>query len=60
MLSFSVDICPDNLAVSEDWDIADPIDKPVEDVRRIRDEVRARVIDLLKEIQTQKRKEDRR
>ena len=44
------EVCPANLAVSEDWDIADPIDKPVEEVRRLRDEVRARVIDLLKEI----------
>jgi len=44
------EVCPANLAVSEDWDIADPIDKPVEEVRRIRDEVRARVTDLLREI----------
>jgi hypothetical protein len=45
------EVCPANLAVSEDWDIVDPLDKPVEEVRRIRKEINTKVTDLLWEIQ---------
>ena len=33
----------------DDWPIEDPKGKPVEDVRRIRDEIRRRVTELIKE-----------
>jgi len=40
-----------NLAETNNWDIADPIDKPVGKVKRIRDEISTKVTDLLREIQ---------
>ncbi|MBS1712783.1 MAG: arsenate reductase ArsC [Armatimonadetes bacterium] len=41
--------CPARLHVSEDWGLDDPAGRPIEDVRRIRDEVRERVLRLLDE-----------
>jgi arsenate reductase (thioredoxin) len=38
--------CPYVPTTVEDWDIDDPGDKPLEQVRLIRDEIEARVIDL--------------
>lgn len=38
------------LAPTEDWEIEDPHDKPVEKVREIREEVRKRVEKLVAEI----------
>jgi arsenate reductase len=38
--------CPYVPSVVEDWDIADPAGQPIAEVRRIRDEIEERVIDL--------------
>jgi arsenate reductase len=39
--------CPYVPSVVEDWDIEDPAGKPIEEVRRIRDEIETRVKDLV-------------
>lgn len=41
--------CPYVPAMVEDWDIEDPRNKPIEEVRRIRDEIEKRVMQLLNE-----------
>ena len=41
--------CPYVPTTVEDWDIPDPAGKPIEEVRAIRDEVEARVKDLIDE-----------
>ena len=41
-------VCPAGFIESEDWKLDDPKGKPIEEVRRIRDEVRAKVLDLIK------------
>jgi arsenate reductase (thioredoxin) len=38
--------CPYVPSVVEDWDIADPVGQPIEEVRRIRDDLEERVLDL--------------
>jgi arsenate reductase len=38
--------CPYVPSVVEDWDIADPAGQPIEEVRRIRDDLEERVLDL--------------
>ena len=44
----SVEECPINdFHVDEDWQLDDPHSLPIQDVRRIRDEIRLRVIALL-------------
>lgn len=42
-------VCPASFAETEDWQLEDPKGKPIEEVRRTRDEIRARVLDLLEE-----------
>ena len=42
--------CPANMVVTEDWALDDPKDRPLEDVRQIRDEIRRRVEALLHEL----------
>jgi arsenate reductase len=42
--------CPAWARPGEDWDLDDPYHQPVEVVRRIRDEIRARVEALLREL----------
>lgn len=42
--------CPAKFLVTEDWGLDDPAGQPLETVRRIRDEVKARVQGLLLEI----------
>jgi arsenate reductase (thioredoxin) len=42
--------CPYTTAETRDWALEDPKDKPVEEVRRIRDEIKTRVSDLIKEL----------
>ena len=42
-------VCPASFVETEDWQIEDPKGKPIEDVRRIRDEIRAKVMKLLEE-----------
>ncbi|MBX7132117.1 MAG: heat-shock protein HtpX [Fimbriimonadaceae bacterium] len=39
--------CPAKFLISEDWGLDDPAGQPVEVVRRIRDEIQARVAGLL-------------
>jgi arsenate reductase len=43
-------LCPASFVPTEDWQIEDPAGKPLERVRRIRDEIRARVEQLLEEL----------
>jgi arsenate reductase (thioredoxin) len=38
--------CPYVPSVVEDWDIADPASRPIEEVRSIRDDIQQRVLDL--------------
>ena len=40
--------CPASLVQTEDWKLEDPQGKSLEDVRRIRDEIKSRVIGLIK------------
>ncbi len=44
-------ICPARIVETEDWALDDPKGKPVEKVREIRDTIRAKVTDLLKELE---------
>jgi arsenate reductase (thioredoxin) len=39
--------CPYVPSIVEDWDVSDPADQPIEEVRLIRDEIELRVKDLL-------------
>jgi protein-tyrosine-phosphatase len=43
-------VCPAGFIETEDWQLDDPKGKPIEEVRRIRDEVKSRVVALLKEL----------
>lgn len=40
-------VCPASYVETEDWQIDDPKGKPIEDVRRTRDDIRAKVLRLL-------------
>lgn len=45
------DVCPATFRGDAiDWALQDPADRPIEEVRRIRDEIEARVTALLKEV----------
>ncbi len=44
--------CPATFTETEDWGLEDPKGKPVEKVREIRDEIRERVSNLLKGLET--------
>ena len=43
-------VCPASFVPTEDWQLEDPEDKPIERVRQIRDEVKARIEKLIKEL----------
>ena len=43
-------VCPASFIETEDWALEDPHDKPLEQVRKIRDEIRVRVKKLIEEI----------
>ncbi len=43
-------VCPASFVPTEDWQLEDPEGKPIERVRQIRDEVKARVEGLVKEL----------
>jgi len=43
-------VCPASFVPTEDWQLEDPAGKPLEQVRQIRDEVKARVEGLIKEL----------
>jgi arsenate reductase (thioredoxin) len=51
--------CPYVPSIVEDWDVPDPADRPIEEVRLIRDEIELRVKDLL-ENRLEQIREDRR
>ena len=42
--------CPYTTAPTEDWGLEDPKDKPIERVRKIRDEIKTRVANLIAEM----------
>jgi arsenate reductase len=42
--------CPASFAPTEDWKLDDPEGRPVEEVRKIRDDIRARVARLVREL----------
>lgn len=44
------EVCPETFAETEDWNIDDPRGKPLEKVRKIREQIQARVIKLLEKI----------
>ena len=44
------DVCPATFIETEDWELEQPRGKPLEKVREIREEIKARVIKMLKEI----------
>jgi len=43
-------VCPASFVETQDWELEDPEGKTLEEVRRIRDEIKAKVADLLKEM----------
>ena len=43
-------VCPASFVPTEDWQLEDPEGKPIGQVRQIRDEVKARVEGLIKEL----------
>ncbi len=43
-------VCPVTFVPSEDWGLEDPAGRPIEVVRRIRDEIRERVVKMLEGI----------
>lgn len=43
------EVCPATFVETEDWGLEDPEGKPLDEVRRIRDEIRARVAMMLEE-----------
>ena len=43
-------VCPAAFVPAEDWQIEDPEGKPIEKVREIRDDIKARVKQLIKEL----------
>lgn len=43
--------CPASWVETRDWGLEDPKDKPIEKVRQIRDEIKARVAKLLEEME---------
>jgi protein-tyrosine-phosphatase len=47
-------VCRASIVPSEDWKLEDPAGKPVETVRRIRDEVKLRVEKLIVEMDIKK------
>ena len=44
------EVCPASFVPTEDWELEDPEGKPIEKVREIRDQIKARVEKLIKEL----------
>ncbi|MFW6102507.1 MAG: arsenate reductase ArsC [Chloroflexota bacterium] len=44
----TAEVCPASLVPAEDWELDDPEGKPIEEVRQIRDKIKARVEELVK------------
>ncbi|MGQ9546348.1 MAG: arsenate reductase ArsC [Dehalococcoidia bacterium] len=43
-------VCPATFVETEEWDLEDPGGQPLPEVRRIRDEIRAKVVDLVNKL----------
>ncbi len=43
------EVCPETFVETEDWALADPKGKPIEKVRQIREQIQAKVLELLAE-----------
>ena len=43
-------VCPASFVPTEDWELADPEGKAIEEVRQIRDQIKAKVEALVKEL----------
>ena len=43
-------VCPASFVLTDDWNLEDPKDKPVEEVRKIRDEIKRRVAILVRDL----------
>ena len=43
-------VCPASFVPTEDWELADPEGKPIEEVRQIRDQIRVKIEVLVKEL----------
>ncbi|MFA5309240.1 MAG: arsenate reductase ArsC [Dehalococcoidales bacterium] len=50
------DACPWTTAPTEDWELEDPKGKPIEGVRKIRDEIKERVSKLVEDMSGNERK----
>ncbi len=48
-------VCPATFIPTEDWQLEDPEEKPLEEVREIRNEIEAKVKKLIDEIQRERR-----
>ena len=44
------DLCPATFAETQDWGLNDPKGKPIDEIRKIRDEIRTKVIKLIEEM----------
>jgi arsenate reductase len=44
-------VCPASFVETEDWQLEDPKGKPIDEVRRIRDEIRTKVLRMLEKSQ---------
>lgn len=42
--------CPSKFILSEDWELDDPAGEDISQVRQIRDQVKSRVVELLKQV----------
>lgn len=45
------EVCPASFVPTEDWELEDPKGKPIEKVRQIRDKIRSKVEDLVKQFE---------
>jgi arsenate reductase len=48
-------VCPATFVPTEEWQLEDPEGKPVEKVREIRDEIEAKVRNLIEEMQREEK-----
>lgn len=44
------DACPSNSVATEDWALGNPKGRPIEEVRIIRDRIKSKVLELIKEL----------
>lgn len=44
------EVCPATMVEAEDWGLEDPKGKPLEEVRHIREEIKAHVLEMLREL----------